>query len=128
MMDRFYTELGKYLYAIAMADGAVQDKERAVLRKTIETELGHTRNIEHDVTRQVISLAKLSFNRCLEDRADPAVAANDFLQFVKEHGRRLEFQDREEAVLLMRRLAHAYKGTWKAEQRLLDEAETFLLR
>jgi uncharacterized tellurite resistance protein B-like protein len=128
MTDRFYTELGKYLYAIAMADGAVQDKEKAALRKTIDAELGHVRHIEHDVTRQVISLAKLSFNRCLEERADPSGAGREFLQFIQEHRNRLEFQDREEAVLLMRRVAHAYKGIRKTEQRLLDEAEQFLLR
>lgn len=125
--EQFYRELGKYLYAMARADGSIQDKERKMLEKTVSEELDLVSHTDKEFQYKEVTLSKLSFYNCIRENTDVSEARNSFLDFIREHSGRIDAHERRIAIRLIRRIGEAYKGTSSAEGTLETDAEKYLL-
>jgi uncharacterized protein (UPF0210 family) len=127
MIEReFYKELGKILYAIAKADGNVQDKEVDEVEKQILNELKTLKLYKDNPDYKEIILAKLSFANCLRNHTPVKAAASSFLNYVKEFGDRLDSNVKEIALSLINHVAKVYKGVSKEEEKLIHEIKQVL--
>jgi len=113
IQEEFYRELGKLLYAMALADGRIQPREVRILEKAVTAVLkGHCG--KSSAGGEVI-LARLRFGNCIREKVSPAAAERSFIAFVRAHGRAVSRADRETAAFLLHRLAGAFGGEDRKE-------------
>jgi hypothetical protein len=124
--EHFYRELGKYLYAVAMVDGEIQDSEKHMLDKIIDDELTLLAHDDEAFKYREVTLAKLSFYTCVREQIGIQDAKNSFLNYVSENQHRLDQHVRKIAMRLIRRMAEAWKGINKSESEILLEAQKVL--
>lgn len=125
IQEQFYSELGKYLYAIAMADGIIQDNEIRKVERIVSHELQLMKS-EKNIRYKEVILTKLNFYNCLRDRADINNAKNSFLNFIKKNEGKIDAHEQEVAGKLIRKVATAWKGKNKTEEILVRKAEKYL--
>lgn len=82
---RFYSELGKLLYAVADIDKVISPKEKNELRKLVREELV---KIEKSMDRFKTDSAfytEFEFDILEESNADPEIAFHSFLDYIEDH-------------------------------------------
>lgn len=117
--EHFYTLLGEYLYALAMADGSVHEREIKELEKIVREELE-----DPEGDKEVI-LTKLRFFNCLNNNVNREEAAGHFIDFCREHAKRITPHQRQLTKALIKKVEEAYKGTLLPEENLVHRLEAF---
>lgn len=113
---RFFEDLGRVLFVLAMNDGAVQEREREIVERLIdEALLAHPGFSEETALKHAI-LTKISFRNALRDGLDGVGLVDRFSQDVIEHRDRIGRESLTFAWTLVKGLMDSWKGTNLAEQ------------
>jgi hypothetical protein len=118
---RFYIALGKLLYAMAKADGIIQDKERVQFEKFISDELKKSKPVLKDhPAPNAILLSKLSFSTAEREKIKVSDGLKYFEDFMKKYDKHLLAEEKKFAHELIKKTALAYGGISKEEETILD--------
>ena len=118
-VKRYYKELGKLVYAVAIADGAIQNEERQKLHQFVLKELAtHEHTYDSSGMNQAFYVdfefdesekAKISLNGTL----------HTFSKFIQENFEPKDTQLIERSILLLKAVAEAYSK--KKERNIIEE-------
>jgi uncharacterized tellurite resistance protein B-like protein len=121
----FYTELGKLLYAVAKADGDVQEEELHRVYQLIIADLSDADLFERDNEVDAYH-AEFTFELLLDQNSDMNEAIDSFKNFYKVN--KLYFTDRMKLVTInaMIAVAEAFEGVIPEEQALIEDMKATL--
>ncbi|MCS6917349.1 MAG: hypothetical protein RMK52_08805 [Chitinophagales bacterium] len=116
---RFYSELGKLLYAIAAIDGNVQKKEYDRLREIVKKELVPMETSTDAFGTDSAYYTEIEFDILMDQSADPMNCFHSFCNYVEAH--KTAFDKRLTSVVhnIAQELSKASRGSSKKEQELI---------
>lgn len=118
---KFYTELGKLLYAIAAIDGAIHDVEVAVMKRMVSDQLvPQEASMDHFGTDQAF-FTEFEFEVMAERSASPEAAFDSFTVYLTQHKESLCAEQKELVLRAAEGVAHAFHGVHAKELRMLSE-------
>lgn len=118
--SRFFEDLGRVLYVLAIGDGTVQDRERAIVEQMIDETLRAHPAFAEDTQLKNAVLTRISFRNAIRDGVNSPRLIDHFSHEVIEHRDRIGRESLEFAWSLVKRLLDSWKGTNKAEQEQLQ--------
>jgi hypothetical protein len=122
----FYKELGRLLYAIAAADGRVQQKEKDTLKWVVKDLLVPVESgMDHHGTDQAY-ITEFEFDVLLEREATSDEAFESFMTYMDGHRHHLTTERRELVYTCADAVAHAFHGVSARELPLLIELHKLL--
>ena len=124
--DRFLSVLGKFLYAISVADGKVQSKESKILDAAIQEEIDLFAAKDDKEFAASLLIVKLSFYNGAEAGKKPSVYADEFISFIQEHAVKLNADRKAVALRLIHKVSSAFGGVTMKEDDLVKKATTLL--
>lgn len=118
---RFYEELGKLLYAIAKSDGEIKPKEIKNLHEIVKKVLVPFEDSVDEYGTDRAFYSDFMFE--IEDEQFTSVedAFTSFTEFMQENSSAFDEELRRTCLRVVEELAHAYRGTNKKEQPLIEE-------
>jgi hypothetical protein len=119
----FYVQLGKVVYAVAMADGEIQAEEKEVVIKMVKEELASIEDKTDGFGTDLAYYTLFSFEREEERENDPADAVASFFSYIERHHLHINDRTKEASIKLLRRVASSYGRTTTKEKQLLDNFE-----
>ncbi|WP_250631671.1 hypothetical protein [Rhodoflexus caldus] len=124
---KLYKNIGVLLYAIAKADGQIQDKEIKVIHRIVVEDLAPLEESVDNFGTDAAFFAEFEFE-ILQDRDISAQKAFDrFVAFAKENQKNLSPELRALIVKSVEKVAAAYRGTNKAEAEMIESLKKHLL-
>ncbi|MFP4470502.1 MAG: TerB family tellurite resistance protein [Bacteroidales bacterium] len=118
----YFTALGQLIYAVAMADGAIQPEEREkifhfVISQLVELERGIGNG------KQAIEAFFLEkeFHRLKDEGVSMDAAYNMFVKFLEEHRNEFTHDHKQTCLEVMDKVAGAYNGIEESEQMLIEK-------
>lgn len=117
---RFYSELGKLLYAVANVDKAITPEEKDALHKMVRTELVPAEKNTDEFGTDAAHYTEIEFEFLDEEIIDSETALQSFIDYIEDHQKLIDKPMRDTCLRLAEKLASAYKGTNKKEQELLE--------
>src|SRR5690242_3814458 len=108
---RFYSEVGKLLYAVAAADGAVHKKEYDKLREIVEKKLVPAEHSTDQFGTDSAYYAEIEFDILLDQAADSTSCFNSFCNYVEAHRTALDAHLKRMVMNLANELGRLYHGT-----------------
>jgi len=122
----FYKELGRLLYAIAAADGTVQDKELATLKRIVKEELApNEASTDHFGTDQAY-ITEFEFEVLAERDAPVDEAFDSFVAYMARHRNDLGEARKSLIYMAADKVATAFHGVGKKEMPLIIELHRHL--
>jgi len=115
---QFYGELGKFLYALALADGFIQPREVRKLEGAVSDALKGLCG-KYSARGEAI-LARLQFQHCIREQTPSRKAEESFLDYVRTHGNSVDSADKKVALALIRRVSAAYGGV-RVKESLMEQ-------
>lgn len=117
----FYSELGKFLYAVIDNDGIVSKSEKDRLKSVVKKQLVP---LEHHVDAYGTNVAfysEMEFEVLEDMLPDIETTFASFMDFIEEH--ELEFDDtmKKVSLIISKELSNVYLGTAKRERVLIDQ-------
>ena len=122
----FYKELGKLLYAIAIADETVTEQEKAAVSKLIRERLLHKERDEDRFGSNEAWITQFSFDTSEDSYATAEEAFQEFLDFAKAYKNELTDQDLDVCISLSEHMADTYHQVNEKEHAMLKELREFL--
>jgi uncharacterized tellurite resistance protein B-like protein len=124
--EQFYRELGKFLYAIAMSDGRIQEAEVKKLEKIVRDELKTIKSGQLPPEDDEVLLTKLSFYTCIREHASTRKEAHSFLEFLEKNRHLVTNRQRLMAAKLIHAISSA-GGLKPMESELIASAKNYLM-
>jgi uncharacterized tellurite resistance protein B-like protein len=124
---KLYKQIGVLMYAIAKADGQIQDKEIKAIHQIVVEDLVPIEESVDKFGTDAAFFAEFEFE-ILKDRDISAQKAfNKFIEFTKENNKNLSPDMRKLIVASVEKVAAAYRGTNKAEANMIEMLKKHLL-
>ena len=117
----FYSNLGKLLYAIAKADGAVQDEEVNEFYKVLKEDIIPFENRTDEFGTDMGFYTEFEFESMLDKKLGVNQAYEDFISFVKQHKTVFKNKHKEICIQSVSKIADAYEGIEKSEQYFIEK-------
>lgn len=118
---RFYSEVGKLLYAIAASNGLVNREEYVKLRDIVEKKLVPLEHSTDQFGTDSAFYAEIEFDILLEQSADPTACFNSFCNYVEAHRTAFDAHLKSMTINLAKELAHVYRGTDAKEAEMIKK-------
>lgn len=116
----FYTELGKLLYAVAKADGEVQEEELFKIYQMIVNDLSDS--LLFDRENEVDAYyAEFEFEALTDNNADMAEAIKSFIEFYELNKESFSPKMKDAILKAMNAVAIAFDDVVPEEQLLIDQ-------
>ncbi len=116
----FYTNLGKILYAVAKADGTVQDEELQAIYKMVINELSDGVLFKNE--DEVDSFyTEFEFETLIVKNSNMHDALIGFHEFYIEYAHEFTQEMKKTTLKAMKVVAEAYEGIIPAEQELINK-------
>jgi len=116
----FYTELGKLLYAVAKADGEVQDEELHKIYQMVVDDLSDeilfNRGEEVDAY-----YTEFEFEALIDRNVEIHTAVNSFVDYYEKNQEYFNDKMKKTTLKAMVAVADAFEGIIPEEQALIDE-------
>jgi hypothetical protein len=122
-IKKFYRELGKLIYAIAKADGTIQQEEVDMFRETLRIRLQPLEESMDDFGVDSAFYTELQFEAMLDETARMDEAFDSFMEYVEENKNHFTTEMKEATLLIINDIAKAYQGIIGAEQDLIDKVK-----
>lgn len=116
---RFYSELGKLLYAVADVDKVINQNEKKALYEMVRNQLVPAEKHTDSFGTDAAWYTEIEFDYLDEAIIDSETAFESFIEFIEEHRRLIDEPMRKMCIRLAEKLADAYYGTNKKEHELL---------
>ena len=125
--ELFYTELGKLLYAVAIADEKITKTERESITKMISERMLQKEKETDSFNTNEAWYTKFSFDTAEESGLTREEALNNFLDFVKMYKNDFTETELSLCLKLADTLATSYHHINKQENKLLIELRSHLI-
>ena len=116
---RFYSEVGKLLYAIAAVNGLVNRQEYTKLRDIIEKKLVPQEHTTDQFGTDSAFYAEIEFDILLDQLADSTACFNSFCNYVEAHRTAFDAHLKGMTMNLTKELPHVYQGTHAKEAEMI---------
>ncbi len=110
-VKQYYKELGKLLYAIAMADGAVQAEEMDELHSFVMKELAHNERTYDSSGMNQAFYVDFEFDDNVKQHKPLNGAVAEFKKFIEENSEKGDEELIDRSLRLMEAVAFAYSKT-----------------
>lgn len=123
---KFYNELGKLLYAVAIVDGKVQQKEIEEVKKIVREELLHLEDTIDDFNTDAAFFAEFEFDYM---RAENTTSADELLKSFADYLNntpQMRPSVKRAVSRAARRVAESFAGINKKEKALLEKIDGLL--
>lgn len=120
IIRQFYEKLGDFLFVLSKVDGSVHAKEEQALSNEILEILKEHPGFEKNAEVKELLLTKLHFFNGESKQVTDKFIIDDFLSFLDNHGGNISQVSKDIAARLINKLADAYKGIGKAEQKMIS--------
>ena len=125
--ELFYTELGKLLYAVAIADDKITKSEKESITKMISERMLQKEKETDGFNTNEAWYTKFSFDTAEESGLSEEEALNNFLDFVKIYKKELTESELSLCLKLADTLAETYHHINKKENTVLAELRSHLI-
>lgn len=115
----FYIHLGKLLYAVAMADGEVQDEEIQELYKLVISELSDEALFNQEEVN--VFHTEFEFEALMDKNANKQEAFSSFLKYFDENHKEFTNQMKKVTVYAVEQIAKSFDGIVEEEEEMLNE-------
>ena len=123
----FYKELGKLLYAIAIADSNISKKEKEEISKQIAERLLHKEVDSDQIGSNEAWITQFSFETTEDAGTTSEEAFEEFLTFIRLYHNELSEQEIEICYRVSEHVANAYRHINKKESNILQKLRTYLM-
>lgn len=123
----FYKELGKLLYAMALADNTISNEEKEEVSKQIAERLLHKEMDADQFGSNEAWITQFSFDTTEDAGENAEEAFEEFLSFVKQYRNELTAQEIDICYKLSEHVANAYRHVNKKESNILRTLRTYLM-
>ena len=123
----FYKELGKLLYAMALADNTITKEEKEQVSKQIAERLLHKEVDADQFGSNEAWITQFSFDTTEELGGSGEEAFEEFLAFIKQYRNELTEQEIEICYRLSEHVANAYRHVNKNESKMLTSLRNYLM-
>ncbi len=123
---KFYSEVGKLLYAIAAVDGNVQKKEYIQLRQLVEKKLVPMETSTDQFGTDSAYYAEIEFDILMDQQADPNLCFESFCSYIEAHKTAFDKNLKNVLLGLAAELAAAYRGRSAQEQAIIRKLKNRL--
>lgn len=120
-VKQYYKELGKLIYAIAMADGIVQPEEAEKLHQFVLKELAHNESTHDSSGMNQAFYVDFEFDDQLEKHRPLNGAVKNFREYVEHNLEPGDSHLIDRSIRLMEAVAFAYSK--KKEKQILDQVK-----
>jgi hypothetical protein len=123
----FYEELGKLVYAIALADESITPAERETITKMVTERLLHK---ERDTDRYGTNeawITEFSFETAEENGLSAEEAMGQFMDFVREYRDEISEDEMNLYIKMGDQMADAFHHINKKENKMLGTLRSFLM-
>lgn len=120
-VKQYYKELGKILYAIAMADGVVQPEERDQLHAFVMKELAHNERTYDSSGMNQAFYVDFEFDDNVKNHKPLNGAVVEFKNFIETNIEKGDEDLLDRSIRLMEAVAFAYSKT--REKIILDQVK-----
>ena len=117
---KFYSELGKLLYAIADIDHVITSQEKVRLQNIVKEELLPSDQQTDKYGTRLPYYTEIEFDFLDEQIWDSQTAFESFIDFVEDHHTAFDPNLKRVCLQLTKELANAYKGTNRKEKDLIN--------
>jgi uncharacterized tellurite resistance protein B-like protein len=123
---KFYKQLGKLLYAVAKADGKIQEPEVRAIHEIVITDLVPIEDSVDQFGTDAAFYAEFEFE-ILRDHGSPKDKVyQSFLDYVKDNNKNLKPNLRDLIMKSVEKVAEAHLGTEPAEAALIADLRKHL--
>ena len=126
VMKRFYSELGKLLYAIASVDKEISAEEKQKVLERVKNDLLPQERHSDVYGENVVSYLMAEFDFLDEQIADPQASYDSFIEYVKEHQSAITPELKKIILESARKVALSGLGTREEERKLFNRLRAFL--
>ena len=116
---RFYSEVGKLLYAIAAVDGNVEKNEYDKLREIVEKKLVPIENSTDQFGTDNAYYAEIEFDILMDKGASSKSCFDSFCNYVEDHKTAFDQHLKMMVTTLSKELANAHRGNNSKETELI---------
>ncbi len=117
-IKEFYVHLGKLLYAVAMADGEVQDEEMQELYKLVISELSDENMFDQEEVN--VFYTEFEFEKLLDNNANKEDAYNAFVKYFDENYKNFTPHMKKVTIYAVEQIAKAFDGIVEEELVMID--------
>ncbi len=107
---KFYTELGKLLYAVADADGVIRPQEVAALRNVVRKRFIPLHAGADSYGQDHAYYSEFEFEALQEHNADPELAFSSFISYAKGHPKEFTGEMKKLCLLAAEEVGEAFSG------------------
>lgn len=118
---KFYSELGRLLYAIAAVDGRIHAKEAATMKRVVTEQLVPQEAAQDHFGTDHAYITEFEFDIQVELGSSPEEAFDSFAIYLSQHKERLCAEQKELILRAADVVAHAFHGVNAKEMRMLSE-------
>ncbi|MCF8232535.1 MAG: TerB family tellurite resistance protein [Bacteroidales bacterium] len=122
-LNSFYVHLGRLLYSVALADGAIHRSEVDKFHKILRNELVPLEDSEDAYGTDNAYYAEFELERLIDEGVDKNEAFTSFIMFMEEHSSAFDSNLKNLCIQTARKIAEAHAGVVPAESKMLKELE-----
>lgn len=119
--QKFYSELGKLLYAIADVDGVITPQEKKTLQNIVKKELVPDEQHVDAFGTDAAYYTEIEFDFLDEQIVDSEAAFESFINFIELHHTSFDVNLKKVCLHIAKEIAKAYHGTNKKEKIMIEE-------
>lgn len=123
---KFYSELGKLLYAVADIDHIISQSEKKALYKMVRDELVPAEKHTDEFGTDTAFYAEIEFDFLDNEVTDSETALQSFVDYIEDHQRLIDQPMRNACFRMAEKLAKDYYGKNQKERELLDKLKKIL--
>lgn len=120
-LKQYYKELGKLVYAVAIADGIIQPEELENLHTTVMKELVYNEPSSDSSGMNQAFYIDFEFEKSMDERLDIDEAVKAFNQFINNNAEPNDEALIKRSLKLLKNVSNAY--TDKKEKLIIDRVE-----
>ena len=121
-----YLHLGKLTYAVAIADGRVQQEEINDLHKLIRNEFVSLEKATDEFDTNLAFYTEFEFETRVDSQTSKADVYDAFISFLREHREHITPEIKELCVNSVLHIAEAYGGVVEKEKEFLQKLQSDL--
>ncbi len=118
---RFYEELGKLLYAVALGNQRVREIEVIKLREFVSDELADLNPMYDSSGMKYAFYTIFEFKDCIENHLSFEEARDSFMNFLSENIDYLDLSLIEKIIIGIEKIENAYKKKSKKEKEIIEK-------
>jgi len=119
--EDFYTQLGKLAYAVAMADGTVQQEEIDKFRDDIKELLLPLESGADEFGIDNAFFSEFEFKSLMDKKIGVEETFESFLNFIDKNKESIDDNLKEVCLKVVENVALAYQGIVESEKLLIDK-------